>query len=85
LSHATRGISDHLMFEAFERCLKHCRKIGLSEYDAWRSALAIAFATQKGFTPDQAWEAADELMSSDLPVPKREETDAHGDADFQRQ
>jgi hypothetical protein len=70
-----RGITDHLMFEAFERCLKHCRKIGFPEFDAYRSALAIAFATTQEFTIDQAWEAADALMS-DLPITKSEDTNA---------
>ncbi len=62
MSHATRGIKDHRMFEVFERCHAHLLKIGFPAFDAMRGALAIAFASTEDFTIDQAWEAADEIM-----------------------
>jgi hypothetical protein len=66
MSHATRGMSNHLMLESFERTHKHLLKIGFPAVDAMRGALAMTFRLSGAFDIDQAWEAADEIIN-DIP------------------
>jgi hypothetical protein len=63
MSTARRGTTNHALVESFERVHKHLRKLGFSDHDATRGAVALTFALSGEFTRQQAWETADEIAA----------------------
>lgn len=57
------GMSNHLMFESFERLKKHMRTLGYTDQESTRGAIALTFALSGEYTREQAWVDTNEILS----------------------
>lgn len=68
MSTARHGITNHELVESFERLHKHLLRLGYSEKEAARGAMALTFAFSGQHTREQVWEDTDDVTKL-IPTP----------------